>query len=178
MTSLDATQADERLVLTTPRSAVLLSLPIFLATAALGLWFIGQSTNFIDTAWSWLGVVFLLAGAAVSVVSLFRPTRLILTPEGFHLTGPFSPGLIPWGEVEVFTAYSEPAFLDADGLPVGGVPLYAVWRLYEASDSSKHMVSRLSRAADMPFDGALPRNIGLDPDALAELLEQWRVHYG
>nr|WP_314528019.1 hypothetical protein [uncultured Brevundimonas sp.] len=40
------------------------------------------------------------------------------------------------------------------------------------------MVSRLSRAADMPFEGALPRNIGLDPDALAELLEQWRVHYG
>ena len=111
MTSLDATQADERLVLTTPRSAVLLSLPIFLATAALGLWFIGQSTNFIDTAWSWLGVVFLLVGAAVSVVSLFRPTRLILTPEGFHLTGPFSPGLIPWGDIKAFTTYSEPEFL-------------------------------------------------------------------
>lgn len=178
MTVVNGNPTGERLVLTTSRSVVTWSLALFVATAALGLWFIKQSGDAIETLWSWVGVICLAAAAGASVLALVRPPKLILTTEGFHLTGPLSPGLIPWSEVEGFSLYSEAASRDADGQSVGGVAPHAVWRLKEGSSFSGGLASRLNRAGDVPIDGSFPRNIGLAPEPLSTLLEQWRIRYG
>ncbi len=164
-------------MLTTSRGVILLSLVVFLATAALGLWFINQSSDVIETLWSWVGVICLAAAAAASVFALVKPPKLILTAEGFQLTGPLSPGLIPWGDVESFDLYSEAETEDGEGQPVGGVPLHAVWRLKAGSPFADQLVSRVNRSG-MSFDGSFPRNIGMAPEPLSTLLEQWRVRYG
>lgn len=178
MTTVNDKPSGERLVLTTSRGVILLSLVVFLATAALGLWFVSQSGDVIETLWSWVGLICLAAAAGASVFALVKPPKLILTTEGFQLTGPFSPGLIPWREVEAFDLYSEPASRDAEGQKIGGVPLHAVWRLKDGSAFSGGLASRLNRSGSLPIDGSFPRNIGLAPEPLSTLLEQWRVRYG
>ena len=178
MTVADEKLTGERLVLTTSRGVVVWSLAAFAATAALGLWFISEATDLIDILWSWVGVICLAAAAGASVLALVRPPKLILTTEGFQLTGPLSPGLIPWSEVEGFDLYSEVATKDMDGQSVGGVPLHAVWRLKAGSPFAGQLVSKVNRSGGLSIDGSFPRNIGLAPEPLSTLLEQWRVRYG
>ncbi|MFW8695198.1 hypothetical protein, partial [Mesorhizobium japonicum] len=67
MTVVNGNPTGERLVLTTSRSVVAWSLALFVATAALGLWFIKQSGDAIETLWSWVGVFCLAAAAGASV---------------------------------------------------------------------------------------------------------------
>ena len=128
--------------------------------------------------WSWVGVAILAVGAVSIALQLKRPAQLILTPQGFTLTGPFSPGLIAWADVEAFLIYQEEAVVDLDGDSQGGVAPHAAWRLKSGSARSADLVSRLNRSGGLPIDGSLPRHMGLSPEALAELMEDWRVRYG
>ena len=168
------TDTPERLVLTTPRSSLALALVACAGCLALGLWFINANDDLILGAWSLIGVICLGAGIFMAVMGLRRPPQLILTPEGFTLTGTIGVGPIPWTEVESFFVYSEPE--DVDGR--GGVPAHASWKLKPGSVHAQGLVSRLHRAGDMDMDGGLPRNIGMAPEPLAELMEDWRVRYG
>ena len=168
----------ERRVLTTSRWWLSMALIAFVATAGLGLWFIDNTESGVMRAWSWLGVALLAVAALVTAFQLKRPAQLILTPQGFTLTGPFSPGLIAWADVEAFLVYQEEAVVDMDGDRQGGVAPQAAWRLKPGSAKSADLVSRLNRRGGLPIDGSLPRNMGMGPDALVELMEDWRVRYG
>lgn len=164
----------ERLVLTTPRHRLALAGAGCAAALALGLWFLSQNEDPIIELWSWLGVILLGLGVVAAVVQLRRPPQLILTPEGFTLTGLVATGLIRWSDVATFLVYEEEP--DRDG--EGGVPAHAAWRLTERSGTRDQLVARLNRLGDLPIDGSLPRNIGLAPDALVQLMENWRTRYG
>lgn len=161
---------DDALVLTTPRRAILLAMAGCAAGLALGLWFIGQSDDPFMRSWSWCGVALLAMGELLLAFQLRRPTRLILTPEGFTLTGLAGTGLIPWAEVERFFVYSEDR--DIDGY--GGVPPHAVWRLRDGAASAAGLTASINRAGGLSIDGSLPRNIGMKPEALAQLMEDRR----
>lgn len=168
----------ERRVLTTSRRHLILVLIACVATACLGLWFVNTAAPGLMKAWSWMGVAVLAVGAVAIAFQLKRPAQLILTPQGFTLTGPFSPGLIAWADVEAFLVYQEEAVVDMDGDRQGGVAPHAAWRLKSGSAKSADLVSRLNRRGGLPIDGSLPRNMGMGPDALVELMEDWRVRYG
>lgn len=168
----------ERRVLTTPRWRLVLMLIVFVATACLGLWFIDNTEPGVLKAWSWLGVAALAAASLASAFQLWRPAQLILTPQGFTLTGFFSPGLIAWTDVEVFLLYQEEAVVDLEGERQGGVAPHAVWRLKASAAANTGLVSRLNRRGGLPIDGSFPRHIGMAPDAFVVLMEDWRVRYG
>jgi len=168
----------ERRVLTTPRWRLVLGLIVFVAAAGLGLWFTDNTRPGFVRAWSWLGVALLAVGALVAAFQLKRPPQLILTAQGFRYAGPFSPGLIAWADIEAFLVYEEEAVVDLEGERHGGVAPHAAWRLKPGSERTADLVSRLNRSGGLPIDGSLPRNIGMGPDALVELMEDWRVRYG
>lgn len=163
----------ERLVLTTPRRRIVWGLILFAAAMALGLWVTGMSDDSVFAAWSWVGVLALGAAVVVSLLNLRRPPQLILTSEGFTVTGPFGVGPIPWRDVERFSIYREPA-----GADDAGGPPYASWTLKPTSPHRGGVASRLHRAGDMPIDGALPARIGPPLQELVDLMESWRTRYG
>lgn len=164
----------ERLVLTTPRRSLILAAVVCAATAALGLWFISITDDFVMRLWSQVGVFVLVLAAVLALFKLRNPPQLILTPEGFTLTGLGSPGPIGWSEVAAFKVYEEAADINGDG----GVPPHAAWVLHENAPTRDLLTSRINRQGGLPIDGSLPRNIGMEPQSLAALMENWRVRYG
>lgn len=163
----------ERLVLTTPRFGLAFALVACAAFLALGLWFLGENDDPFMGAWSWIGVIFLGAGVVMAILGLRRPPQLILTAEGFTLTGALGVGPIPWGDVDYFFIYAGSETDEANR----NNP-HAAWVLKPGSPHAQGWLSKINRAADMGMDGALPRNIGMAPEPLAELMENWRVRYG
>lgn len=169
----DAAASAERLVLTTPRRSLAFALAACAAFLALGLWFLGGNDDLVMGAWSWIGILFLGAGVVMALAGLRRPPQLILTPEGFTLTGALGVGPIPWRDVDCFFIYAGSATDEANlNNP------HAAWVLKPGSTHAQGWVSKINRAGDMGMDGALPRNIGMEPEPLAELMENWRVRYG
>lgn len=162
----------DRLVLTTPRISLFFALVAFALFMALGLWVISMSDDFLFRGWSWIGVILLAAGVVMALVGLRRPPSLILTPEGFTLTGPIGVGPIAWNEVERFFIYESSETDEADhSLP------HAVWSLKPGSPHRESVISALNRAGEMGMDGSLPRNIGMAPEPLVEVMESWRLRY-
>lgn len=164
----------ERLVLTTPRRSLILAAAVCAAMAVLGLWYVSVTDDFLVRLWSQLGIFLLVVGVISAMIGLRKPPQLILTPEGFTLTGMASPGLIGWSEVEAFRVYEEAS--DEDGQ--GGVAPHAAWVLHEDAPARDRLISKINRQGGLPIDGSLPLNIGMKPEPLAALMESWRVRYG
>lgn len=110
------------------------------AALALGLWFVGQPENADLKVWSAIGIVVLGIGLILLALQLRRPARLILTVEGFTLTGLIGVS-IPWREIEGFFVYGEERDIDGHG----GVPPHAAWRLKAGAPSAAGMVASLNR---------------------------------
>lgn len=142
------------------------------AGLALGLWFVNQPENADLKVWSTIGIAVLGIGLILLALQLRNPVRLILTPEGFTLTGLIGVS-IPWHEVEQFLVHGEEADIDGHG----GVAPHAAWRLKDDAPSAAGMVATVNRKGDLPIDGSLPRNLGMAPEPLAALMEEWRVRY-
>ncbi|MFC7377992.1 hypothetical protein [Brevundimonas sp. GCM10030266] len=162
----------ETLTLTTPRRNILLAMVGCGVGLALGLWFVDQPENADLKVWSTLGIAVLGLGLILLALQLRFPPRLILTPEGFRLTGLIGVS-IPWSEVERFFVYGEDRDLDGHG----GVAPHAAWRLKDDAPSAVGMVAALNRKGGVPLDGNLPRNLGMAPEPLAALMEAWRLRY-
>lgn len=162
----------ERQVLKASRPGILLAGLACVLAAFLGIWFMGQTDDAVMIAWSGIGVFVLGAAALLALYQLWRPVRVILTPDGFAVTGLVRTGVVPWREGEAFLVYEEPMTED------GGVPPHAAWRLRDRSAAAEGLATRLNRAGGLPIDGSLPRNLGLSPEALVALLESWRARYG
>ena len=164
--------SSERQVLTVSRTWILLAGGACLLAAVLGVWFIGQSDDAVLTGWSWIGVGVLGVAVALALVQLRRPTQLVLTPDGFSMTGLVGTGPVPWHDVDAFFIYEEPMTED------GGVPAHVAWRLKSGAAAADGLAARLNRSGGLPIDGSMPRNLGLSPQALLALLEDWRGRYG
>lgn len=165
----------ERLVLTTSRWWLTGAAVACAATAVLGLWVISITDDAIERFWSGFAVFLLLLGVVVALFKLRKPPQLILTPEGFLLTGLGSPGLIRWSEVESFQVYEEEeSYPEAND----AVPAHAAWVLRDDAPAMDRLTSVINRKGGLPIDGSLPRNIGMKPEPLAALLEDWRVRHG
>ena len=170
--SADLSGAPERQVLQASRPGVLLGGLACVAAAALGVWYIAQSEDAVMASWSWLGVAILAVAALMSLSQLRRPTQVILTPDGFAVTGMLQTGVVPWRDIDAFVVYEEPMTED------GGVPPHAAWQLKSNVPAADGLASRLNRAGGLPIDGSMPRNLGLSPEALVTLLESWRDRHG
>lgn len=162
----------DTLTLITPRRNILLAMAGCALALALGLWFVDQPEHADLRAWSAIGIAVLIIGLILLALQLRNPTRLILTPERFTLTGLIGVA-IPWHEVERFFVYGEESDIDDHG----GVPPHASWRLKDDAPSVAGMVATVNRKGDLPVDGNLPRNIGMTPEALAALMQERRVCY-
>lgn len=164
--------SSETLIITTPRRNIVLVIAVCLIGLALGLLYISQSRDAVMTIWSVIGITFLAVGLVLGALQLRAPVRLILTPERFALTGLISVS-IPWHEVEQFLVYSEGQ--DSEGY--GGVAAHASWRLREGAPSARGKIATLHRKAGMSIHGGLPRNIGMTPEDLTALMEEWRQRH-
>ena len=162
----------ERLVLVASRLKLLLVLAVLLAALAVGLWVIGMTDDGWTAAWSWIGVLALGLGAIAALIQAFRPSRLVLTPEGFAIEGMIPVGLVAWSDVEAFVVFSSPP--DADGH--GEVPPQPAWRLKPDSEHRDGMTSRLVRLVG-DIDGSLPTYLGRSPEEMVALMEDWRRRY-
>lgn len=139
-----------------------------------GLWFIGESDDAAVIGWSWIGVMVLGLGCVAGVWQTARPSQLIVSPEGFQVTGLFGNGLIPWRDVDAFFVHAE-AVSDKGH---GEVAPHAAWRLGQTAKARNSLLSRISRAGlEGEVDGAVPRHFGSSPEEMADLLESWRVRY-
>lgn len=163
----------ETLTLVTPRRNIVLAMIGCGLGLALGLWFVNQPENADLKVWSAIGIAVLGIGLVLLALQLRFPPRLILTPQGFRLTGLIGVS-IPWAEVERFFVYGEAADFEGHG----GVAPHASWRLKDDAPSAVGMVASVNRQGGVPLDGSLPRNLGLDPEPLAALMEEWRGRYG
>lgn len=65
--------------------------------------------------------------------------------------------------------------MDSDGR--GGVAPHATWRLKDGALSTDGMVATLYRKGGLPVHGCLPRNIGIAPEPLVALMEEWRKRH-
>jgi hypothetical protein len=163
----------ETLTLTTPRRNILLAMIACAVALALGLWFVDQPGNADYKVWSAIGIAILGIALILGALQLRFPPRLILTAKGFTLTGLIGVS-IPWVEVERFFVYGEEADIDGQG----GVAPHASWRLKDGAPSAIGMVATVNRQGGVPIDGSLPRNLGMAPEALVALMEEWRGRYG
>lgn len=161
--------SSERRVLTVSRTWILLAGGACLLAAVLGVWFMRQSDDAVVTGWGWIGVGVLVVAVALALVQLRRPMQLVLTPDSFSMTGT---GAVPWRDVDAFFIYEEPMTED------GGVPAHVAWRLKPGAAAADGLAARLNRSGGLPIDGSMPRNLGLSPQALLALLEDWRDRYG
>ena len=163
----------ETLTFTTPRRSIIIAMIACAAMLALGLWFVDQPGTEDLRIGSTIGIAVLGFGLILLALQLRFPPRLILTPKGFTLTGLIGVS-IPWSEVERFLVYGEERDLDGHG----GVAPHAAWRLVDGAPSAAGMVATMNRKGGVPIDGNLPRNLGMAPDELVELMEDWRARYG
>lgn len=163
----------ERLVLTTSRIRMIVTVVACAVFMVLGLWAISESDDVLFQGWSWVGVVLLAAAVVMALLGLRRPPSLILTPEGFTLTGALGVGPIAWSEVERFFIYTAPE--TDEGYRTSP---HAAWCLKSGSRHRDGLISRLTRAVEDDMDGSLPPSIGMDPEPLVELMENWRLRYG
>jgi len=164
--------SSETLIITTPRRNIVLVIAVCLVGLALGLLFISQSKDAIMTIWSVIGIMLLAFGLILGAFQLRAPVRLILTNERFVLTGLIGVS-IPWHEVEQFFVYSE----EPDSEGYGHVYPHASWRLKEGAPSANGKVAILHHKGGMSIHGSLPRNIGMTPEDLAALMEEWRQRH-
>jgi hypothetical protein len=162
----------DTLTLTTPRRNILLAMAGCGAGLALGLWFVDQPEHADFKVWSAIGIAVLGIGLVLAALQLRFPPRLILTAKGFTLTGLIGVS-IPWSEVERFFVYGEEGDIDGHG----GVPPHASWRLKDDAPSAVGMVATVNRKGGVPIDGSLPRNLGMAPEPLAALMEEWRARH-
>ena len=162
---------EDTLVLTASRQAVIWAIAICVALIALGLWIIGQGDESGMLGESVMGVIVLAALALFGVGRLIKPQRLILTKDGFTLTG-IGGAVVPWRDVEGFFVHVVPADDDGAGSPL---PL-AAWRLREGAAQGSGLAASLHRAVG-GLDGSLPTTLGREPEALVALMEDWRQRY-
>lgn len=165
-------KSPDTLILTTPRRNIIIAMVACAGALALGLWFVDQPEHADYKVWSTIGIAVLGMGLILLALQLRFPPRLILTAKGFTLTGLIGVS-IPWSEVERFFVYGEDRDLDGHG----GVAPHAAWRLKDGAPSAVGMVATVNRQGGVPIDGNLPRNLGLTPEALVALMEEWRGRY-
>jgi hypothetical protein len=159
---------EETLVLTASRRAVIWAIATCVALIALGAWIMSQGDESGMFGESVLGVIVLAGLALFGVNRLVDPQRLILTKEGFTLTG-VGGAVVPWRDVEAFFVHVVPGDDEGTSSPL---PL-AAWRLREGAAAGSSIAASLHRATG-GLDGSLPTTLGREPEALVALMEDWR----
>lgn len=88
----------ETLIITTPRRNILFALIVCGMGLVLGLWVLMQPQSADFMVWSAIGVLALAIALIFGAIQLRSPVSLILTGEGFALTGLIAVS-IPWNEL-------------------------------------------------------------------------------
>lgn len=113
----------------------------------------------------WFCLIVFGATCLLGLCSLFRPTELIFTREGFQIHGLRLKPLVPWSKVERFSV-SE----------TRGVKLVA-FTLKASTKSPAQRAAGLITSVGR-LDGTIPAYLEKGTDEVAALLEAWRVRYG
>ena len=132
---------------------------------------IGLSLSFLrsqDQFYVFLGgfsVAACLLGLIRIGLEALNPARLVLSPDGFEITGIHARPLVRWGEVVRFQAVYR----------MSGAYVYFTRKGPRSSTRSS-----LRTLAILPStaDGWLPANMRLQAEDLAALMEDWKARYG
>jgi hypothetical protein len=141
------------------------TLPLAGLAIGLGLWTLWNTTYVPLEVAGWVAVFFGVAALPVLLVQFIRPSRLRLSEQALILDTSLSkPKVIPWRDVEGFyvwrtMAARRPAFRYVDGY------------------KPRHLIGKPLRDR-AGVDGALRAAWPLAPEALVNVLNQYRLHYG
>jgi len=137
---------------------------------ALGLWMISNRHSFergspeATLFWGGLSVVFFGAAGLAGLYSLFRPTQLILTREGFQVHGLRLKPLVPWNEVERFSVSKVKS------------TKFVSFTLKAPTKSPAQRAAALVSASGRA-DGNIPAYLEKGAEEVRVLLEEWRTQY-
>jgi hypothetical protein len=140
------------------------TMPLALIAIALGVWALSQPDGVLYRAAGWAAIFFGAGAIPVLLVQCARPTRLRLSPEALVIdTGLARPKTIPWRDLEGFYLWRVrgakfPAFRYVDGF----IPRNPIGRALRDNAG---------------VDGALTAPWPLAPEALVNVLNQYRLHF-
>jgi hypothetical protein len=103
----------------------------------------------------WFSVVFFGSGTLIGLYTLVKPIEILLTAEGFQIRGPRRGRLVPWNGVESFYVTK-----------VHG----AKFVFYKKTEGAPSLLGAMG-------DVSLPPQLDRSPEALRDLMEQWRTRY-
>jgi hypothetical protein len=137
-----------------------LLLVAFVVFTALGIGMIVEGE-----VWGWVAAVFFGPGIPLSILVLIgRINGLRLTPDGFAIQS-LRTSTIPWDDVEQFGTF------DTQGGTFVG---FTFASSYEGAQLGRALARELTAS---PYEGALPDTYGMEPEALAALMDEWRSRY-
>lgn len=128
---------------------------------AIGVWMVlhpdESSRRSVESQlfWGWANIVFFGLCGLSGLFTLRKPAEIRLTPEGFQVLDRRTGEIVPWDEVEAFSVTS-----------VRG----AKWVSYKKTGGRRSILRTMS-------DGALPSQLDQSPEAVRDLMEEWRARY-
>jgi hypothetical protein len=137
---------------------------MFAAAVGLSLSFLRSQDQFY-VFFGWFLVAACLLGLIRISLEALNPARLILSPDGFEITGVHARPLVSWADVDGFRAIHR----------MSGAYVY-----FARKGPRSRTTSSLRTAVILPStaDGWLPTNLRLPAEELAALMEEWKARYG
>ena len=105
--------------------------------------------------WGWASVLFFGLCGLTGVYTLVKPAEVQLTVDGFQMRGRKTGRLVRWDEVEAFFVTK-----------VRGAKFVS----YKKSGGAPSLLRAMG-------DGALPSQLEQSPEAVRDLMEEWRTRY-
>ena len=161
----------ETLILRQARSKMIWVIGGSLAFVALGLWMIAypegfrRSPEFVRLI-GFASVAFFGWTGLGGVRSMFKPTELVLAPEGFQVRGRRPKSVVRWAAVERFYIVT-----------IHRSKLVSYVLKPEERAALRGLASINASLSMTGADGQVPAYLDRTPEDVCELLEAWRLRY-
>jgi hypothetical protein len=154
---------DERLILESRRLPVIWRLALLPLIGLLSILIIRGGPALAWLGWLWLAI--LTWGIVLLLIRAVSPDRLVLSIEGFRVSGHRPRPLVRWDEVDRFWTLR--------------TPLHA-YVLYALSSQPRREQFGLWVFRGLPSeaDGYLPPQLKLPPDVVVQTMTEWKAHHG
>ena len=161
----------ETLILRQVRSKLRWVLVGSLVFVGAGLWMIIHPERFSGSPEyvrlvSFASVIFFAWAGFASVRKMFKPTELVLGPQGFQVRGLRPKAVVPWGDIERFFIVT-----------VQRSKLVSYVLKPEARAALRGIASFNASLSLAEADGHLPAYLDRTPEEVCQLLEDWRLRF-
>ena len=166
--------AQDELVLRSSKGRALLLLCAAVVFVVVGF-LMGTSTTGLDQVIGWFGVIFFGLGAVLLLFqAVSNRSYLLLTRDGFQMSGIRKTRVIPWSDVTSFVAVKPLSRIGAQKLVMFDYRPGA--RSVESFPGWARGLRSLNRGLT-EHDAALADTYGLRAEALAALMNDWRSRF-